>query len=343
MKFNEKLIELRKKAGLSQEELGYKLNVTRQTVSKWELGETTPEMAKLAEISKIFNMSVDDLINDSQIKTNENPIIEDKPIQDKNPKNNKLVIIIVVLLIVVIVTIVGKAITTFTALNMFNDVANQGIEEEAKGIFDRVFKLFDKVIDGQLDDDKEDKIKEATDKINTSMLNLTLELYNGSNNGVQVKKLLEDVITSNKKEDRKITVKYLETETQDTSEIQNLKTKIKDSNNFEVSFDYDEDKIINKVTIQKSISEFEVKSFNNSLELYAGSRNGMIVTNVLDKIITSNKTEDRKITVECNGTETQDETEIKNIKRNFETFDNCEITYEYDENGFINKAIIEKL
>lgn len=44
MKFNEKIIELRKKQGLSQEELGYKLNVTRQTVSKWELGQTTPEM-----------------------------------------------------------------------------------------------------------------------------------------------------------------------------------------------------------------------------------------------------------------------------------------------------------
>ena len=47
MKFNEKLIKLRKEQGLSQEELGEKLNVTRQTVSKWELGETTPEMSKL--------------------------------------------------------------------------------------------------------------------------------------------------------------------------------------------------------------------------------------------------------------------------------------------------------
>ena len=53
MKFNEKLIELRKKEGLSQEELGYKLNVTRQTVSKWELGQTTPEMDKLVEMSKL--------------------------------------------------------------------------------------------------------------------------------------------------------------------------------------------------------------------------------------------------------------------------------------------------
>lgn len=37
MEFNEKLMKLRKQQGLSQEELGYKLNVTRQTVSKWEL------------------------------------------------------------------------------------------------------------------------------------------------------------------------------------------------------------------------------------------------------------------------------------------------------------------
>ena len=65
MKFNEKLIEIRKKEGLSQEELGYKLNVTRQTISKWELGQTTPEMDKLIEISKLFDISVDELIKDS--------------------------------------------------------------------------------------------------------------------------------------------------------------------------------------------------------------------------------------------------------------------------------------
>ena len=65
----DKVIELRKKQGLSQEELGYKLNVTRQTVSKWELGSTTPEMDKLVEISKIFNVSVDftELINEVEL------------------------------------------------------------------------------------------------------------------------------------------------------------------------------------------------------------------------------------------------------------------------------------
>ena len=54
MSFAEKLMELRKQKGWSQEELGDKLGVTRQTVSKWELGATTPEMEKLAAISDLF-------------------------------------------------------------------------------------------------------------------------------------------------------------------------------------------------------------------------------------------------------------------------------------------------
>ena len=45
MKFYEKLIILRKKALLSQEELAEKLDVTRQTISKWELGQSKPDMS----------------------------------------------------------------------------------------------------------------------------------------------------------------------------------------------------------------------------------------------------------------------------------------------------------
>ena len=73
MKFNEKLIKLRKEKGLSQEELGEKLNVARQTISKWELGETTSEMDKLVQISEIFDISLDNLIKDKQeVKTENN-------------------------------------------------------------------------------------------------------------------------------------------------------------------------------------------------------------------------------------------------------------------------------
>lgn len=62
MTFAEKLIGLRKSRGWSQEELGEKLGVTRQTVSKWELGSTTPEMEKIAAMSEIFGITTDELI-----------------------------------------------------------------------------------------------------------------------------------------------------------------------------------------------------------------------------------------------------------------------------------------
>ena len=64
MKFGDKLIQLRKKNGLSQEELAAKLNVSRQSVSKWESNNTYPETDKIVQICNIFDCTMDDLIND---------------------------------------------------------------------------------------------------------------------------------------------------------------------------------------------------------------------------------------------------------------------------------------
>ena len=68
MEFNNKLYELRKQKGLSQEELANRLNVSRQTVSKWEVGESSPDMEKLAAISELFDISLDDLVLDKAEK-----------------------------------------------------------------------------------------------------------------------------------------------------------------------------------------------------------------------------------------------------------------------------------
>ncbi len=70
MNFNEKLQKLRKEQKLSQEELADKLDVTRQSVSKWESGQTYPEMDKLLTICKIFNCTLEELTND-EIKVEE--------------------------------------------------------------------------------------------------------------------------------------------------------------------------------------------------------------------------------------------------------------------------------
>lgn len=64
MKFNEKLVMLRKQQNLSQEQVSEKLGVARQTISKWELGETTPEMDKLIIISKLYDITLDELMKE---------------------------------------------------------------------------------------------------------------------------------------------------------------------------------------------------------------------------------------------------------------------------------------
>ena len=66
MEFGNKLLELRKKENLSQEALAEKLNVTRQTISKWELNETSPDLKQALLISKLFNISLDELVNNDK-------------------------------------------------------------------------------------------------------------------------------------------------------------------------------------------------------------------------------------------------------------------------------------
>lgn len=64
MKFNEKLYTLRKRAGYSQEEFAEIIGVSRQTVSKWETDFMKPETDKLIQISKLYNVSLDELLID---------------------------------------------------------------------------------------------------------------------------------------------------------------------------------------------------------------------------------------------------------------------------------------
>ena len=61
MDLGKKILELRKKENLSQEQLSEKMNVTRQTISKWELNETTPDIKQAKELSRLFKISLDEL------------------------------------------------------------------------------------------------------------------------------------------------------------------------------------------------------------------------------------------------------------------------------------------
>ncbi|MBQ2909504.1 MAG: helix-turn-helix transcriptional regulator [Bacilli bacterium] len=83
MKFGDKLILLRKKNGLSQEELASKLNVSRQSVSKWESNNTYPETDKIIQICNLFDCRMDDLINDK---------VNDIEQIDRKSKNNLAIV-----------------------------------------------------------------------------------------------------------------------------------------------------------------------------------------------------------------------------------------------------------
>lgn len=63
MKLGENIFKLRKEYNLSQEQLAEKINVTRQTISNWELGETAPNPEQLKLLSKELNISIDELLN----------------------------------------------------------------------------------------------------------------------------------------------------------------------------------------------------------------------------------------------------------------------------------------
>ncbi len=63
MTLGEKIQKLRKQRGLSQEALAEKVTVTRQTISKWELGSSEPTAANLAELAALFEMSISELVD----------------------------------------------------------------------------------------------------------------------------------------------------------------------------------------------------------------------------------------------------------------------------------------
>ncbi len=273
MKFNEKLIELRRKEGLSQEELGYKLNVTRQTVSKWELGQTTPEMDKLIELGKIFNVSVDNLINNSEISKNKTTQIEDEPIinTENSKKEKNIKTIIIVIFVVIIISIIVRLTTILSIFNKTTS-SQSNAENMFKNIFDTALNIINKAADNMEQTDNEINIEtnkdtnEMNNEINNvynqfkeeenkreneqDIRNFNFYFSNGTNNGFFVKSTLDKIITSNKTNERKITLKYNGVETQDSDVIKETKKKIDDRKNYEISLDYDSEGYINLITIE---------------------------------------------------------------------------------------------
>ena len=122
MEFNNKLYELRKQKGFSQEELANRLNVSRQTISKWEVGESTPDMENLVAISELFEISLDELVlnkvpeeadtSAQVVKSEFYSDIKENVLTDENKKKAKkgLKIAAIVLGIIVLIDLISFVI-----------------------------------------------------------------------------------------------------------------------------------------------------------------------------------------------------------------------------------------
>ena len=73
MKIGNKLNQLRKLSGMTQEQLAVKIDVSRQTISKWESDSTSPDLDSIVKLSRIFHVSLDDLLGETETSvTNRN-------------------------------------------------------------------------------------------------------------------------------------------------------------------------------------------------------------------------------------------------------------------------------
>ena len=86
MSLGERLLNLRKEKHLSQEEVADKINVSRQTISKWETDQSTPDFDKIMPLCKLYEISADELLTGKEEKkqnVNEEPIISNEGISKK--------------------------------------------------------------------------------------------------------------------------------------------------------------------------------------------------------------------------------------------------------------------
>ncbi len=124
MELKEKLVDLRKEKGLSQAELAEAINVSRQAISRWEVGSAIPSADNLMWLSKFYEVSMDELMDiscdDGQEKSQEKPSVKSKA--GVSPK----ILIFLCMLAVIIVVAVWAVFYMF--LYMFQGTENKKID-----------------------------------------------------------------------------------------------------------------------------------------------------------------------------------------------------------------------
>lgn len=258
MKFEEKLILLRKKSFLSQEGLAEKLDVTRQTVSKWELGQSKPDMDKLIEMSKLFNVSIDMLTDDSaildekleeKINGNEENNTSNKMKNENNKGERKFILYILILILILSLgTLVFRLSNN---VKQMKDKASLEIKKQKEEADKKRQEILDKV------NEAEEKIKNEQENQEKESFNYSFEVYQGTESGSFTKNQIDKVITNNNKsKDHLIEVVFDGTSYgTDPDSIRNMKNNINEWNGYkfqyyEIALYYDDNGYVNKITIE---------------------------------------------------------------------------------------------
>lgn len=260
MRFEEKLITLRKQKLLSQEQLAEKLDVTRQTVSKWELGQSRPDMDKLTNMSKLFNVSIDTLTNDDvslddKETLKENAVPNVAPIKNKNSNNFRGKIILYILIIIFAVSsglLVLRLGNTLVKEIQRQIKQNEKEEQERK---DRQEEIKRKIEEEKKK--QEEKQEENNKNFERNSFNNSFEMYQGTKSGMFAKNQIDNVIKNNNKNSEHLVEVIFDGTSYGTSpdSIKGIKDKIKEFKGYEfqeyeISLDYSDDGYVNKITIE---------------------------------------------------------------------------------------------
>lgn len=122
MNFSEKLQKLRKERGWSQEELANKITVSRQAVSKWELGTAVPDTDNIVQLSELFGVTTDFLIKDGLDSDEDIPAVALTAERVRKTEQSRQLLIAGIIMLVLGVIIIGVLLTLSQVIESYQKV-----------------------------------------------------------------------------------------------------------------------------------------------------------------------------------------------------------------------------
>ena len=142
MSLAEKLVALRKQKGLTQMELAERLNVSRQAISRWEVGAAVPNTDNLRVLGDLYGVQVDYLLNDNLEQNHQSPDPEDKNLtnyeETERRIKRKTFFVCMLAIIITIITLAFVAVTWKIEKNTYipvNDMSTGPEDDYSEGVF----------------------------------------------------------------------------------------------------------------------------------------------------------------------------------------------------------------